>query len=271
MQIRFGNILTQKETSTEYNLATENIIYLSDKKYIVKLADNIIEVDEVLKLRFEVFNLELKEGLDSSFSTLRDEDKFDRQCHHLLVIERATNRIVGTYRLQTLETAKKGHGFYSSGEFNLNKLGRKILRKSVEVGRACIVKGHRNSRALFLLWKGIAQYIFYTEKRYLFGCCSISSQDHALGKIFMNYLERNNFVHNKLFTVPVNGLECYHDDLKVPYTDKVDMPALMDMYLRYGAKVCGPPAIDRAFKTIDFFIVLDINDLDPDTLNMFYY
>jgi putative hemolysin len=270
MQIRFGNLLTQKDTSPEYNLATDNLIYFSDKKYIVKLAENLIEVDEVLKLRFEVFNLELKEGLDSSFSTLRDEDKFDRQCHHLLVIEKATNRIVGTYRLQTLEEAKKGHGFYSSGEFNLNKLGRKILRKSVEVGRACIDKDHRNSRALFLLWKGIAQYMFYTQKRYLFGCCSISSQDPVVGKIFMNYLERNSYVHERISTAPVSGLECYPNGLKVPFREKVDMPSLMDMYLRYGAKVCGPPAIDRAFKTIDFFIVLDTNDLDPETREMFY-
>ena len=270
MQIRLGNILPQKEIFPEYNLVTKNIINLSDKKYIVKLAENLIEVDEVLKLRFEVFNIELKEGLDASFSTLRDEDEFDRQCHHLLIIERTTNKIVGTYRLQTLEMARKGIGFYSSGEFNLNKLGRRIIRKSVEVGRACIDKEHRNTRSLFLLWKGIAQYIFYTQKRYLFGCCSISSQDPAVGKTFMNYLERNNYVHDKISTVPVNGLECYSDNLKVSYKDKVDLPSLMDMYLRYGAKVCGPPAIDRAFKTIDFFVILDINDLAPETLNMFY-
>ena len=111
MQIKFGNILPQKEIFPEYNLATRNIIKISDKKYIVKLAEDLIEVDEVLKLRFEVFNLELKEGLDTSFSTLRDEDEFDRQCHHLLVIDRASGKIVGTYRLQTLEMARKGIGF----------------------------------------------------------------------------------------------------------------------------------------------------------------
>ncbi len=270
MPIKLGNILTQREIYPKYNLAAKNLINSSDKKYIVKLAENLFEVDEVLKLRFEVFNLELKEGLDTSFSTLRDEDDFDRQCHHLLVIERASNKIVGTYRLQTLEMARKGIGFYSAGEFNLNKLGRKVLRKSVEVGRACIHKEHRNTRALFLLWKGIAQYIFYTQNRYLFGCCSITSQDPAVGKTFMDYLERNNYIHDKIYTVPVSGLECYSDELKVPCKDKVDMPALMDMYLRYGAKVCGQPAIDRAFKTIDFFVILDINDLAPETLNMFY-
>ena len=239
MQIKFGNLLTQKETSPEYNLAANNIVNISDKKYVVKLAGNLIEVDEVLKLRFEVFNLEMNEGLDTSYKTLRDEDEFDRQCHHLLVIDRETNKIVGTYRLQTIEAAKKGLGFYSTCEFNLNKLGRKILRNSVEVGRACIDKSNRNSRVLFLLWKGIAHYMFYAQKRYLFGCCSINSQDPITGKIFMNYLQHHNYL------------------------------TLMDMYLRYGAKVCGPPAIDRAFKTIDFFILLDINELDKETLAMF--
>ena len=85
----------------------------------------------------------------------------------------------------------------------------------------------------------------------------------------MNYLERHNHLHKKIGTLPVQGVECYPEDLQVPFVDTVDMPSLMDMYLRYGAKVCGPPAIDRAFKTIDFFVLLDVNELDRETLNMF--
>ena len=50
----------------------------------------------------------------------------------------------------------------------------------------------------------------------------------------------------------------------------MDLPPLFRTYLRYGAQVCGPPAIDREFKTIDFFVLLDIEDLDPRSRRLFF-
>jgi putative hemolysin len=50
----------------------------------------------------------------------------------------------------------------------------------------------------------------------------------------------------------------------------VKPPQLFATYLRYGALVCGPPAIDREFKTIDWFVLLDTNTLDPRTFRSFF-
>ena len=36
---------------------------------------------------------------------------------------------------------------------------------------------------------------------------------------------------------------------------------LLRAYLAIGAKICGPPAIDRAFGTIDFLTLLDLYTL----------
>ncbi len=36
------------------------------------------------------------------------------------------------------------------------------------------------------------------------------------------------------------------------------MPKLLRAYLSLGAKICGPPALDREFKTIDFLTLLDL-------------
>ena len=52
--------------------------------------------------------------------------------------------------------------------------------------------------------------------------------------------------------------------------EKVELPQLFRIYLRYGAKVCGPPAIDRFFKTIDYLVVLDTAVLDSETREMFF-
>jgi putative hemolysin len=44
-------------------------------------------------------------------------------------------------------------------------------------------------------------------------------------------------------------------------SDKV--PKLLRAYLAVGAKICGPPAMDREFKTIDFLTLMDLEALHP--------
>ena len=50
----------------------------------------------------------------------------------------------------------------------------------------------------------------------------------------------------------------------------MEIPSLFRTYLRYGAKVCGPPAMDREFKTIDFFMLFDLSALDARTYRLFF-
>ena len=69
--------------------------------YVLRFARDASDLDAVCKLRFEVYNLELNEGLTSSYRTHRDIDEFDAQCHHLLVQHAASGAVVGTYRIQT--------------------------------------------------------------------------------------------------------------------------------------------------------------------------
>ena len=112
----------------------------SSGKYVVTLAHTPQEIDAALKLRFEVFNLELGEGLDSSFRTGRDRDQFDATCHHLIAADKTNGKVFGTYRLRTIEMAAHAEGFYSAGEFDLNCLPKGLLDQSVELGRACIAQ-----------------------------------------------------------------------------------------------------------------------------------
>jgi putative hemolysin len=249
----------------QYQLNRKKHIHISDSRYIVKLAETLEEIDDALKLRFEVFNLELKEGLDASYSTLRDEDQFDNQCNHLLVIDKFSGEIAGTYRLQTYEIARKGEGFYSETEFDISDLGKFILKRSVELGRACISRTHRNGRVLMLLWRGIWQYLNIHEKRFLFGCCSMDSQDPLDGLRLFRYLDLEGRVHSHFRIMPKPGYTCLyiqprHITLPVPKP-----PLMMNMYFRYNAVVCSYPAIDRAFKTIDFLVMLDVHNLNTET------
>ena len=46
-------------------------------------------------------------------------------------------------------------------------------------------------------------------------------------------------------------------------TAPVKPPKLLRTYLGVGAKICGPPALDRAFGTIDFLTLLDLEQVAP--------
>jgi putative hemolysin len=243
---------------------------IGDARYHVRFAETAEELDAVLKLRFDVFNLELGEGLTSSFLTGRDEDEFDASCHHLMVVERSSGAVVGTYRLQTSAMAAAGRGFYSSGEFDLSCLPASVLDDAVEVGRACIARVHRNTRVLFLLWRGLAAYLAHNRKRYLFGCCSLTSQDAREGGRVAAFLERGGHMHPTLRVRPRPGLECDPAEADEDGGAGTRVTPLFNIYLRYGARVCGLPAIDRSFGTIDFLVLFDADGMDRRTHRMFF-
>lgn len=253
-------------------------VEIEDGKYVVRFARTREEIEAALKLRFEVFNLELGEGLASSFQTGRDCDQFDATCHHLIALDKTTDTVVGTYRVQTLEMVGSADGFYSAGEFDLTCLPREVIKQSVELGRACIAREHRNRQVLFLLWQGLALYVVSKGKRFLFGCCSLTSQNESEGRQMLVHLTEEGYMHPSFLVRPKPGYEC---DAFAPHVDLfspdetfngrgVKVPRLFDTYLGIGAKVCGPPAIDRLFRTIDFFVIFDIQNIEPKTKNMFF-
>jgi len=47
------------------------------------------------------------------------------------------------------------------------------------------------------------------------------------------------------------------------------VPKLLSAYLSLGAKICGAPAIDREFKTIDFLTFLDLASLPAKTVQRY--
>jgi putative hemolysin len=241
---------------------------LREGRYLLRFANSAMDLDAVLKLRFEVFNLELGEGLQSSFRTQRDRDEFDAQCHHLMVEDTEDGNVIGTYRIQTNEMAAAGNGFYSAGEFDLSHLPNDVVLNSMELGRACIAPAHRHTSVLYLMWRGIAAYTMQARKRYLFGCCSLTSQDAREGWEVRNQLQRGGHVHPELRVLPQAGFACETEDDALLIEAKI--PKLFRAYLRFGAKVCSPPTIDRQFKTIDYFVLMDCYQLSPAAYQMFF-
>jgi putative hemolysin len=238
-------------------------------KYSVKIASNRDEVEQALRLRFDVFNIELGEGLEESYQTFMDEDGYDAQCHHLLVIENDSQEVIGTYRMQDNKMAAAGNGFYTANEFDINAFPKDIMDDVVELGRACIHRDHRSGRVLFLLWRGLAMYLKLSGNRYLFGCCSITSQNPAEGMAFHHYLSNEGFTHDSIMVSVQEEYECLSIANEFKFDEEVKLPQLFKLYMDIGTKVCSPPAIDRTFKTIGFLILLDKESLSEQSKALF--
>jgi putative hemolysin len=229
-------------------------------------------VHRAQRLRFEVFNLELGEGLAASHATGLDVDPFDEFCDHLIVEEITTGEVVGTYRVQTGQLAAANLGYYSEREFDFAPY-EPFRCEIIELGRACVHAEHRNFNLLHLLWRGIAAYTIERRARFLIGCSSLSSQNPVEGAATYRQLQ-GYLVHPALRTKPradfivTGGDDAGFKRETITFGPGSSPPAtagasskLLHAYLAIGAKICGPPAIDREFGTIDFLTLLDLHSL----------
>lgn len=249
-------------------------------RYRMRLAESSEDRVAACRLRFRVFNIELGEGLESSYRTGIDTDQFDDVCEHLIVEDKQednpSRRIVGTYRMQTGTTAARCHGYYSEQEFDLRPY--ELLRPAVlELGRASIDREHRTPEVLTLLWRGIAQYATDMGLRYLIGCSSLTSKDPAEG--WELYRQLDHFrVSPEFETVSTADYACpieqqasdaqpsaclKESDSGAGETGcsqraQVKVPKLLKTYLAIGARIAAAPAWDREFGTIDFLTLLDL-------------
>src|SRR5262245_48136557 len=169
--------------------------------YEVALATTLEEVRACQRLRYDVFNTELGEGLESSHALRLDRDRFDVICDHLLVREWATGEVVGTYRMQTGYRARGNAGYYSEEFFDFAPY-EALRSQLLELGRACVHCEHRDSLVLMMLWKGIFRYAQETGARFLVGCSSLTSQDPAEGLALYEKLRTKHLADEGLRTLP---------------------------------------------------------------------
>src|ERR1700728_4038582 len=161
-------------------LPSKRDIRLEVGDFVARLALSEEERMAAFRLRFLVFNLEMNEGLESAFVDGYDKDHFDDVCDHLIVEDRKTGAVVGTYRMQMGDVAGQYFGYYSEQEFCFAPY-ESMRSQIVELGRACIHRDYRSSDVLHLLWRGIARYALVNGARYMMGCCSLTSQDAEIG------------------------------------------------------------------------------------------
>lgn len=248
------------KTATSDPLLTETSLFR------VSLAQSPDDLFECQRLRYDVFNIELGEGLSTSDRSGLDIDPFDSFCDHLMVSDLETGKLVGTYRLQIGEVARRNLGYYGNQLFDFS-VYEPIRKELLELGRACVHIDYRNIMVLHALWKGIAVYATRHDARYLIGCSSISSQDERYGVAMYDSLKDKYLVDPHLRTLPQPGHACEANGIPVQAGRP---PRLFRAYLEISGRICGPPAIDREFKTIDFLTLVDLANL-PDRVRIRFF
>lgn len=228
-------------------------------RFSVSVATTSEEIEDALQLRWRVFVEEQGASPDPDTPDGLESDRFDAHCHHLVVRDLEADVAVGTYRVLMADQAKLLGGFYTEQEFDLRGLAQH-RQHIVEIGRSCVHPEYRSGVVIAMLWAGLAGLVLGTEARFLIGCASISMRDG--GREAASVYSKLAAEHTSAPELRVTPRVPLRLDMIVP-DETVKPPPLIKGYLRAGAQIAGPPAVDMAFGTADLPMLLTLDRLAP--------
>lgn len=223
------------------------------------------------ELRYRVFYEELGASADPATRRIgRDVDPFDAIADHLVVVDRARVApgragVVGCYRLLRGSVAAAHRGFYTAGEFDLDRFADR-LSQTVELGRACVHADYRNGAVMQLLWRGVAQYLQQHGLEIMLGCASLPGTDLVAHGPALAYLGAHHLAPEAL---RARALPARHVPLPLAEAftalelerGKAMLPPLLKAYLRMGGLIGDGAVVDRQFNTVDVCLVLPTDRL----------
>lgn len=272
-------------------LREKNCRLLQSKNYEVFLAkehDMPFILKEIGRQREVTFRA-IGEGTNKAI----DLDVFDTYYHHLFLWDNEEKCIVGAYRMGMGSEIFPKHGidgFYLQDLFRVEPELYHMMRQSIEMGRAYIVKEYQQKpMPLFLLWKGIVHTTLrHPEHKYLIGGVSISNQFSNFSKSLMIEFMKSNYWDpyvaqyirpKKEFKVKLNDAdkEFVFDETKADLNkfdrliDEVEpgslrLPVLIKKYIKQNAKVVAFNVDPLFNNSVDGLMYIKIADLPESTV-----
>jgi putative hemolysin len=231
--------------------------------YVARFARTSMDLRAVRKLRVEVF------AADQGQPTAGTENGLDvdEETDHLMVIERASGACVGSCPLLTRESLGQKPNFNTPLLFDLSSLDPTVIATGVERGRADVAVEHRNGGVFRLLLRGIGAYLAGSGKRFLFGCESVRLEEAAQAALTVAVIEKEGWFDSDLEVVPTSD---YAPPVAVTSKRAApEIPALLYAYCALGARLAASPAYDSNSKTLDFFVLLDLDQAEQPTFSRY--
>lgn len=221
----------------------------SKGKYYVTYSKNKDEILDIQKLRFQTYREEFDREFFDNLGT--DKDKYDDIYDHLIVVDSTNNKIVGTYRITITN-----ENSYFGKNFDLGKNTKELMSNSVEVGRLAIDVNHRNGVVMFLLFRGIGNYLKKHNKKYIIGAGSIAIPD---GETYESY--------EKVCDKIVGKISNENERIK---EDEIEiLPSIMRTYIKIGCEILNAPHHDPEFKCIDYPVVMNVDQMGEKYVKFF--
>ena len=283
---------SQNNMNQEVNtLRNTDCRLLQSKNYEVFFAEaskipNILH--EIGRLR-EITFREVGEGTNESI----DLDKYDQYYHHMFLWDDEAKKIAGAYRmgLGSEIFPKYGiEGFYLNELFRFERELHDMMSKSIEMGRAFIVKEYQQKpMPLFLLWKGIVQTTLrYPEHKFLLGGVSISNQFSDFSKSLMIEFMKSNYydpyvaqyIHPKkeykvklkdadkdfIFDEAESDLNKFDKIIDELEPGSLRLPVLIKKYIKQNARVVAFNVDPLFNNAVDGLMYIRIADIPESTM-----
>ena len=231
----------------------------------VRLAEGPEDLIAAQRLRYAVFVEELGgDGALVDHEARLEKDSLDPFFDHLLLIDNASQQVVGVYRLMRPEQFREAGRYYTSGEYDLSPLiasGRRIL----ELGRSCLHRDYRGGTGMHHLWSALGQYVLAHRIEVLFGVASFHGTDIAA------LAQPLSLLHHRHLAPPdlrVRALEKSFQSMALleeaaldRKTAMMQVPSLIKAYLRLGGFVGEGAYVDHHFNTTDVCLIMDTTRL----------
>ena len=264
---------------------------LISKNYEVFLAPapsipNILQ--EIGRLR-EITFREVGEGTNNP----TDLDKFDSYYHHMFLWDGQAKKLVGAYRMglgSKIFPQFGINGFYLQDLFRFEPELYPMMKQSIEMGRAFIIKEYQQRpMPLFLLWKGIVHTTLrFPEHKFLIGGVSISNKFSEFSKSLMIEFMKSNYYDpyvaqyinpKKEFKVKLKDADkdFIFDETEADLNkfdkliDEVEpgslrLPVLIKKYIKQNAKVVAFNVDPMFNNAVDGLMYIRIADLPESTV-----
>jgi len=225
-----------------------------DGRYRVRLAAAPRDIRAAQHLRFLAF----RAGAQLRPAGL-DRDAHDAGCQHVLIEEKASDRLVCCFRMMTLGSGRAIGRSYSADHYDLAGLAG-FPGRMLEMGRFCLHPEVRDPDVVRLAWSSVAHMVVRRNIEFLFGCtsfCGTHVRDYlpAFGALHRRHVAPRQWLPGvkaadvvEFSTLVAPGVTL--DDRRIP--------PLLRSYLSMGGWVSDHAVVDHDLNRIHVFTGLEV-------------